>query len=82
LNATQASGSNNYLDPSNVPTTLSVNGTANGNTLTGTFGIKPPPPAFGGTMTFTLSADGQSFTGTYTLPGNNTGTWNGTRGGP
>jgi len=82
LNGTQASGSNNYLDPSNVPTTLSVNGTANGNTLTGTFGITPPTPAFGGTMTFTLSADGQSFTGTYTLPGNNTGTWNGTRGGP
>ena len=81
LNGNQVSGSYSYTDASGNPATLAITGTASGNTLTGTFGLTPSNPPFGGPITFTLSADGNSFSGNATLPGDGASPWTATRGG-
>src|SRR4030042_532888 len=60
-----------------------IEGFATGTTLVGTWSESPTysPPDKAGDTQFTLSADGNSFTGywRYGSSGNWTGTWNGTR---
>lgn len=63
-----------------------ITGTVTGNRLVGTWSQIPSfaPPSDAGDMEFTLSADGQSFTGRwrYGSTGEWTNDWNGTRSGP
>lgn len=58
-----------------------IQGTVNGSTLTGRWSEAPSyaGPRDAGTFTWTLSADGKSFSGSWTYDGGGGGSWTGTR---